>query len=133
MLRIFFGFAIGLIVAAYTLPVIEKHFGKIPLPGVSKVVSNETTHTSNVINPVPPNHFTRTDKNFSLSPKVQTALSVIGTRPLDSATSDFVVGLITELVETEPGIQPFVRNRISGGLTNREALEIFEKYYAVQG
>jgi len=125
MLRIFFGFAIGLVVAAYTLPIIDKHFGKIPLPDVSKVVSNETTHTSNVINPVPPNH--------SLSAKVQTALSIIGTRPLDAAASDFVVGLITELVEIETGIQPFVRNRVSGGLTNREALEIFEKYYAVQG
>ena len=62
-----------------------------------------------------------------------TAISVTRTRALNDQTSDYVVKLITNLIEREPGIQSFVRERLGTGLTNREALEIFEKYYSIQG
>ena len=44
-----------------------------------------------------------------------------------------MVKLITNLIEQEPGIQTFVRERLGNGITNREALEIFEIYYTVKG
>lgn len=133
MIRILIGFVLGAITTFYTLPFIESKFGDLPRPELGEMFSSkENQHSSNIINSMPPDEYVNYTDN-KLAAEVMTAISVTRTRSLNDQTSDYVVKLIADLVEREPDIQTFVRNRLSNGLTNREALEIFEKYYSIQG
>ncbi len=133
MIRTIFGFILGVVATFYTLPFIESNFGSLPRPGIGELfAAKENQHSSNIINSVAPEEYAQLTNN-KLAAEVMTAISVTRTRALNDQTSDYVVKIITDLVEREPGIQTFVRDRLSNGLTNREALEIFEKYYSIQG
>lgn len=133
MIRIIIGFILGTAVTFYALPFIESGAGKLPRPAIGDMFSSDDNHhSSNIINSVPPAEY-QTLVGNKLAAEVMTAISITRTRALNDQTSDYVVTLITNLVEREPGIQSFVRDRLSNGLTNREALEIFEKYYSLQG
>tara|TARA_B100000700_G_scaffold15921_2_gene15835 strand:+ start:4447 stop:4848 length:402 start_codon:yes stop_codon:yes gene_type:complete len=133
MIRTIIGFILGAVATFYTLPFIESGTGKLPRPAIGDWFSSENNnHSSNIINSVPPSDY-RQHADSTLAAEVMTAISVTRTRALNDQTSDYVVKLITNLIEREPGIQSFVRERLGNGLTNREALEIFEKYYSIQG
>ena len=133
MIRTIFGFILGVAATFYTLPFIESNLGSIPRPGIGDLfATKENLHSSNIINSVAPKEYAQLTNN-KLAAEVMTAIAVTRTRALNDQTSDYVVKIITDLVEREPGIQTFVRDRLSSGLTNREALEIFEKYYSIQG
>lgn len=133
MIRMLIGFILGTITAFYTLPFIESQFGDLIRPTLSEMFSSgERQHSSNIINSMPPIDY-RKKHDTKLAAEVMTAISVTRTRSKNDQTSDYVVKVITDLVEIEPGIQSFVRERLSNGLTNREALEIIEEYYSIQG
>ncbi|QFT57140.1 hypothetical protein [Microbulbifer sp. THAF38] len=133
MFRIVVGFILGAISTFYILPFIESGTGKLPRPDIGGIFSSDKNHhSSNIINSVPPSDY-RQSINQKLDADVMTAISVTRTRSLNEQASSYVVKLITNLIEQEPGIQTFVRERLDNGITNREALEIFEKYYSVKG
>jgi hypothetical protein len=71
--------------------------------------------------------------NNKMTIKVQTAISLISARNLDDQTSDYAVNIITDLVEQEPQLQQFVRARLNNGITNKEALNIFERFFSLRG
>ncbi|MCG8612059.1 MAG: hypothetical protein MI864_16150 [Pseudomonadales bacterium] len=133
MIRILIGFVLGIITAFYTMEFLESQFGDSPRTELRDLFSSkDNQHSSNIINSMPPEEYVNHSNN-KLAAEVMTAISVTRTRSLNDQTSDYVLKLVTKLVGREPGIQTFVRDRLSNGLTNREALEIFEKYYSIQG
>ena len=133
MIRTVVVFMLGAISTFYILPFIESGTGKLPRPAIGEMFSsNESHHSSNTINSEPPADY-RQHIDRKLDAEVMTAISVTRTRALNEQASGYVVKLITSLIEQEPGIQTFVRERLGNGITNREALEIFEKYYSVKG
>lgn len=133
MIRTIIGFILGAVATFYTLPIIESGTGKLPRPAIDDWFSSDNNnHSSNIINSVPPSDY-RQHADNKLAAEVMTAISVTRTHALNDKTSDYVVKLITNLIEREPGIQSFVRERLGNGLTNQEVLEIFEKYYSIHG
>ena len=72
-------------------------------------------------------------ENGNISASIRTAITLISARDLDDQTSDFAVNLITDLIEREPKLQKYVRIQLTNGITNKEALNIFEKYFSLQG
>lgn len=132
MIRTLIGFVLGVMVTFYTLPVIESSFGKLPRPQIGKIFSSNENHSSNIFNSMPPAEF-QSHFDDKLSGELMTAISITSARALDEQASVYVLKLITNLVEVEPGIQSFVQDRLGDGITNKDALEIFEKFYSLQG
>lgn len=133
MIRTIIGFILGAVATFYILLFIESSTGTLPRPAIGDWLSSESNnHSSNIINSVPPLDYRQHAEN-KLAAELMTAISVTRARSLNDQTSDYAVMVITNLIEREPEIQPFVRDRLGNGLTNREALEIFEKYYSIQG
>ena len=132
MFRTLIGFVLGVITTFYTLPVIESNFGKLSRPEIGKIFSSNENHSSNIINSIPPEKF-QTHFDDKRADELMTAISIISARALDEQASVYVLKLITDIVETEPGIQAFVQDRLRDGITNKDALEIFEKYYSLKG
>lgn len=131
MIKTIIGFVLGVVATYYSLPVIEEYSGKLPRPSLTS--TNEVRHTSNIINSMPPSLRQTNHGSDEFGSEIMTAITLTKTRELDADASDFVLKLITKLIEVEPEIRPFIKNRMPDGLNNREALEIFEQYYSLKG
>jgi hypothetical protein len=133
MIRLIIGFILGVAAAYYTAPSLQSHFKDINLSSMTQMFqSDEQTHSSNTFNSMSPSDISALNNN-KMSAKVRTAISLISARNLNDQTSDYAVNLITDLVEQEPGLQQFVLARLNDGITNKEALNIFEQYFSLQG
>jgi hypothetical protein len=131
MIKLIIGFILGVLAAYYTLPVIENYFGKLPRPSWASG-NNEAQHSSNIINSMPPSQ-RKTPEVHDFSNEIMAAITLSKTHNLDAKASNFSLKIISKLIEANPELKPFVRARIPDGLTNREALEIFEQLYALEG
>lgn len=133
MIRLILGFILGVVATYYTAPSLQSHFKDINLSSMTQMFqSDEQTHSSNTFNSMSPSDISALNNN-KMSAKVRTAISLISARNLNDQTSDYAVNLITDLVEQEPGLQQFVLARLNDGITNKEALNIFEQYFSLQG
>lgn len=132
MFRLVTGFILGLVAAVYTLPVLGNFSGQISCPSISGWFSDNAGHGSNTINSVPPGEYLPVNQD-DFDAKIMTAISVSRMRDLGGPTSEYVIKLISTIADKQPDIRGFILDRLRDGLTNREALEIFERYYAIQG
>lgn len=132
MIRVFIGFILGVVATFYALPVIESGIGKIDRPAIGDWLSSDDSQESSKHSTYRPTAGFIQHADTQLAAELVTAISSIRTRAMHAPASEYVVKLITKLVEREPGIQPFVSDRIGDGLTNQEALEIFEQYYSIK-
>lgn len=135
MLRIAMGFLLGAVVTFYALPWIESVYGELPRSDMSQLMpTSESTYSSNVINSMSPQDMEAVNKisKVDFATQMMTAIAVTKSGKLDEQTSPFVIGLITSLIEEEPTLRLYVQNRLSNGLTNKEAMEIFEEYFLAQ-
>lgn len=130
MLKTIIGFVLGVITSYYALPVLEEYFGKLPRPVLSS--PKEVNHSSNIINSAPPSPQKTSETGDNFGGEIVTAITLTKSRAADAKASDFALKLITKLIDDEPEIRPFVKKKLPDGLTNREALEIFEQYYLLK-
>jgi|SRR5690554_688079 len=130
MLKTIIGFVLGVITTFYALPILEEYFGKLPRPVLSS--PKEVNHSSNIINSVPPSPQKTAETGDNFGGEIVTAITLTKSRAADAKASDFALKLITKLIDDEPEIRPFVKKKLPDGLTNREALEIFEQYYLLK-
>lgn len=126
MLKTIIGFILGVIITYYTLPVFEEYFGKLPRPSFTS--PKEINHSSNIINSIPPSPRKTTQTEDDFRGEIMAAINVTILRAPDAEASEPVLKLISNLIDVEPEIRPFVKNRLPDGLNNHEALEIFEQY-----
>lgn len=131
MIKTLIGFILGVVASYYTYPYFGDHFRDFGQQ-INSTSFSSNSHTNNSSRTLLSEQ-NRMIANNQLSVELMTAISVIKTRKLSAHTSEFTVQLISKLVEKEPGIQSFVHARLDNGLSNREALEIFEQYYFLQG
>ncbi|MFV9615242.1 MAG: hypothetical protein ACNYZG_04750 [Gammaproteobacteria bacterium] len=133
MIRLILGFILGVVATYYTAPSLKSPFKDINVSSIKQMFqSDEQTHSSNTFNSMSPSDISALNNN-KMSAKVRTAISLISARNLNDQTSDYAVNLITDLVEQEPGLQQFVLAQLNDGITNKEALNIFEQYFSLQG
>lgn len=130
MLKTIIGFVLGVITTYYALPVLEEYFGKLPRPVLSS--PKEVNHSSNIINSVPPSPRKTSQTGDDLRNEIMASISVTSLRAPDAQASEFVLKLISKLIDAEAEIRPFVKKKLPDGLTNRETLEIFEQYYLLK-
>jgi len=131
MIKLILGFFLGIAAAYYTFPTMQSPFdwaGSAKLQPFFQ--ADEQTHSSNTFNSMSPAETYALNKG-NVSAQIRTAITLISTRDLNDQTSVFAVNLISDLIEREPRLQPYVRTHISDGITNKEALDIFEKYYSL--
>ena len=55
------------------------------------------------------------------------AVSISKAAPESAKAPEFVITVISDFVKENPALGSYVRERIDGGLTNKEALEIISK------
>jgi hypothetical protein len=127
MLKTIIGFVLGVLTTYYALPVLEDYFGKLPRPVLSS--PKEVNHSSNTINSVPPSPQKTSNAGDDFGGEIITAITLTKSRSPEAKASDFALKLISKLIDDEPEIRPYVKKKLPDGLTNREALEIFEQYY----
>jgi len=132
MIKLILGFFLGIAVAYYTVPTLKSPFNWIDTAKIHSFFQpDERTHVSNTFNAMSPAETVALNNKSNVSAQIRTAITLISTRERNAQTSVFAVNLITDLIEREPRLQPFVRTRINKGITNKEALDIFEKYYSL--
>ena len=133
MIRLTIGFILGVAAAYYTVPSLKSPFKDINVSSITQMFQSDgQSHSSNTFNSMSPNDISALSHN-KMTAKVQTAVSLISARKLSDQTSNYAVNLITDLVEQEPELQQFVRARLNNGITNKEALNIFEQFFSLQG
>lgn len=133
MIRLVLGFILGVAAAYYTIPSLKSPFKDINTAKIQELFQpGEPTHSSNTFNSMSPSEIYALE-NGNISASIRTAITLISARDLDDQTSDFAVNLITDLIEREPKLQKYVRIQLTNGITNKEALNIFEKYFSLQG
>lgn len=132
MIKLILGFFLGIAAAYYTFPTMKSPFD---WAGAAKLQqffqSDERTHSSNTFNSMSPAETVALNNKANVSAQIRTAITLISTRDLNDQTSIFAVNLISDLIEREPRLQQYVRTHINDGITNKEALDIFEKYYSL--
>jgi len=132
MIKLILGFLLGIAAAYYTFPTMKSPFD---WAGTAKLQqffqADEQTHSSNTFNSMSPAETAALKNRGNVSAQIRTAITLISTRDLNDQTSIFAVNLISDLIEREPRLQPYVRTHINNGITNKEALDIFEKYYSL--
>ena len=134
MIRLILGFILGVAAAYYTVPSLQSPFDGFNISKITQFFqSDELTHTSNTFNATPPSEIESLGYQYGVSGKVRNAITLISAHDLDAQTSDYAVNLITDLIVKEPKLQEFVRAQMSDGITNKEALNIFEQYFSLQG
>lgn len=67
-----------------------------------------------------------------MSARVVTAISIISTRSENEQASDYVISAIKLMTQGRPDIQALFQKNSENGLSNKEATEIFEKFYSEQ-
>lgn len=135
MYRLILGFILGIAAAYYTVvPAVESPFNGFNTAKITQFFqSDELTHTSNTFNATPPSELESLGYQYGVSGKIRNAITLISAHDLDAQTSDYAVNLITDLIVEEPKLQGFVRAQMDNGITNKEALNIFEQYLSLQG
>ena len=132
MIKTLIGFVLGVVASYYTYPYFGHHFHDMSQQINTNIFSgNSSANTSRQTMLLSEQNKMLVDNKLNV--ELMTAMSVIKTRNLSEHTSDFTVKLISKLIEKEPGIQAFVQSRLDDGISNKEALEIFERYYSIQG
>lgn len=134
MFRLILGFILGVVATYYTITALQPSFDGINKSKIKQLFqSDELTHSSNTFNSMPPPESFKLNNQNNISTQIQTAITLISAHDLNKPTSDYVITIITELIEHEPKLQQYVRIQLKNGLTNKEALNIFEKYFSLQG
>lgn len=132
MIRLILGFLLGIAAAYYTFSTMQSPFD---WAGTAKIQqffqSDELTHSSNTFNSLSPAETYALNNKSNVSAQIRTAITLISARDLNDHTSVFAVNLITDLIEREPKLAQYVHTQINDGITNKEALDIFEKYYSL--
>jgi hypothetical protein len=132
MIRLTLGFILGVTAAYYTAPSLKSPFKDFEVSSITQLFQSDgKTHSSNTFNSMSPAETYALNNRRDVSAQVRTAITLISTRDLGDQTSVFAVNLITDLIEHEPRLQQYVHTQISDGITNKEALDIFEKYYSL--
>ena len=132
MIKLILGFILGIAAAYYTVPTSKSPLEWIDTAKIHQFFqSDELMHSSNTFNSMSPAETYALNNKSDVSAQIRTAITLISTRDRDDQTSVFAVNLITDLIEREPRLQQYVRTQISDGITNKEALDIFEKYYSL--
>ena len=132
MIKLILGFFLGIAAAYYTVPTIKSPLDWAVTTKIQQFFqSDERTHSSNTFNSMSPAETYALNNKDNVSAQIRTAITLISTRDLNDQTSVFSVNLISDLIEREPRLQPYVRTHISDGITNKEALDIFEMYYSL--
>jgi len=136
MIKLLLGFVIGTIFTFYNLPKVEAYFGELDRPDLPNFFStSQSTATSPerlpqvAYDPA----LRQATKQAADGMKLITAITMIKTKPPEDQTGEYVIQLISNLANKEPNIARYVHNRMPDGITNREALEIFEKFLSIQG
>ena len=135
MFKLIIAFVIGIGIAYYTVPELKAPFDSVVKTfNISQYFEpDELHHTSNTFNATPPDEFENLGYKYNISAKVNNAITMISAHNLNEQTSDYAVSVITDLIDEEPRLQEYVRSKMSDGITNKEALHIFEQYFSLQG
>jgi len=132
MIKLILGFFLGIAATYYTAPTLKSPLDLISTAKIHQFFqSEELTHSSNTFNSMSPAETYALNNKGNVSAQIRTAITLISTRDLNDQTSIFAVNLISDLIEREPRLQQYVRTHINDGITNKEALDIFEKYYSL--
>jgi hypothetical protein len=134
VIRIFFGFFLGCIFTFYSYPLVQTVMTQVGLVEEKARSTLEVKEPAYTLNPNPPISLVR-DKKYEASIKeadelknIMKAVSISNTAPEHGKAPDFVVNVIRDFVKMNPHLGFYVRERIDGGLNNKEALEIINKY-----
>ena len=127
MIRLLFGFILGVVASYFTFPMFYSTPGPLPKFSLENLLSEEQTLSSNTINPNPPAHFQPITAD-ALAEKISVARSLAQLNPPQSATTPEVLDVIYSAARTDPVVYSLFLDRASNGLTNQEALIILSAY-----
>ncbi len=127
MIRLLFGFVLGVVASYYTFPVFYSAPGPFPEFSLENLFSDDQTLTSNTINANPPSHFQQV-KTDSLAERISVARSLARLNPPQAATTTEVLDVIYSAARKDPVVNSLFLDRASDGLTNQEALIILSAY-----
>ncbi|GGE77333.1 MAG: hypothetical protein ABJM11_17775 [Marinobacter sp.] len=127
MIRLLFGFILGVVASYFTFPMFYSTLGPLPKFSLENLLSEEQTLSSNTINPNPPAHFQQI-KADALAEKISVARSLAQLNPPQSATTPEVLNVIYSAARKDPVVNSLFLDRASNGLTNQEALIILSAY-----
>ena len=127
MIRLLFGFILGVVASYFTFPMFYSTPGPLPKFSLENLLSEEQTLSSNTINPNPPAHFQQIEAD-ALAEKISVARSLAQLNPPQSATTPEVLNVIYSAARKDPVVNSLFLDRASNGLTNQEALIILSAY-----
>jgi hypothetical protein len=130
MFRLLLGVIAGIFISYYTLPVIESHIGSLPRPDIVDLLHSSNKKQSNTINALSPDDLKQLSI-INLKNEVITAASTVQSQAIDADASHHTTTIIRRLLTIDSSMHPFVEARLSNGITNGEALEIFVEYLVV--
>ena len=138
--RIFVGFVLGAAATFFCLPWIEDNVGPLHRPSFDQLVNSGTASfesTSKAINlpPIPDSNRRQVQKALEESSFVMdlvAAITLSKSQPAQAISSDYIIKVISKLVDNDSRISSFVQDRLQKGITNHEAIEIFEQFNALK-
>lgn len=138
MIKLIFGFILGCVFTFYSYPLVRAVLTQVGIVEMNPIAANETTTPSYTLNPNPPVSLEREHKfDHSLTDpdelnRLMKAVNIAKSSPQTNQASEFVVNVIADFVRMHPEFGAFIRDRIHGGLNNKEALEIMSKYVSAR-
>lgn len=127
MIRLLFGFILGVVASYYTFPMLYSTPGPLPKFSLQNLFSDDQTLTSNTINANPPAHSQQV-KTDSLAERISVARSLARLNPPQAATTAEVLDVVYSAARKDPVVNSLFLDRASDGLTNQEALIILSAY-----
>ena len=127
MIRLLFGFILGVVASYFTFPMFYSTPGPLPKFSLENLLSEEQTLSSNTINPNPPAHFQQI-KADALAEKISVARSLAQLNPPQSATTPEVLNVIYSAARKDPVVNSLFLEKAGNGLTNQEALIILSAF-----
>lgn len=134
MIRLIFGFILGCIFTYYSYPFVQSIFTGVELVNEEAISAFQTKEPLHTLNPNPPVSLVREQKfNAKIEEadelnNIMRAVSLSKAAPQSDKAPEFVVTVIRDFVKMNPNMGYYVRERINGGIDNKEALEIISKY-----
>lgn len=127
MIRLLFGFILGVVASYYTFPMFYSAQGPLPKFSLENLFSDNQTLTSNTINANPPPQFQQV-KTDALAERISVARSLAQLNPPQATTTAEVLEVIYSAARKDPVVNSLFLDRASNGLTNQEALAILSAY-----
>jgi len=127
MFKLSVGFILGVVATFYSYPTVKDFFGVVFKSEIVETLNDKISYPTS-ISPAYRQQIEETSDAIHL----MTIIALTKAKPISEKAHDYVLKIITDLVNKEPSIATVVQNSLKNGITNQEALAIFEKYISVQ-